>query len=223
MKNLLPSTLVSISIRGLETIDLPAMTKIHQAAFPDAALTRLGAETVRLYYEWQMCGPHESVSIGAFSGTDMVGFCVGGVFKGAVSGFVKRNRKHLIMRVVAKPWLLFSGEFRDRMASGIKALLTRSTAPRKPSAATPPSVMPSSFGILAICTHPQVQGGGAGKALMAAAERIASERGFSKMNLSVHPSNIKAAAFYDRLGWLRTPPGAEWRGAMYKILDTNSK
>ncbi len=82
-------------VRNLEVKDLPAVATVHKAAFPKSALTMLGTEAVRRYYEWQLLGPHESISLGAFLGPEVVGFCVGGIFRGAMisvaSGMVARR------------------------------------------------------------------------------------------------------------------------------------
>ncbi len=82
-------TSVQMITRNLEAADLPALVEIHKAAFPDSALTRLGREAIRRYYEWQLIGPHDVVALGARQGPDLVGFCFGGTFRGATVGWVE--------------------------------------------------------------------------------------------------------------------------------------
>jgi hypothetical protein len=48
-------------IRDLTPTDLDAVAKLHLDAFTDRALTKLGQEAVRRYYEWQMAGPHATL------------------------------------------------------------------------------------------------------------------------------------------------------------------
>jgi len=47
-------------------------------------------------------------------------------------------------------------------------------------------------------------------------EQAAQERGFSEMDLTVHPENSQAVRFYEKLGWARAPNGEVWRGSMRK-------
>ena len=56
--------------RSLELKDLQSIAILHQKAFQDSALTKLGLEPVRRYYEWQLTGPHDCYAIGAFSADD---------------------------------------------------------------------------------------------------------------------------------------------------------
>lgn len=201
---------------GLE--DLAEMARVHAAAFPEAAVTLLGPEAVRRYYLWQMEGPHDGHHIGVFQGDRLVGLCVAGTFRGATGGFVKRNAAHLIGRILLRPWLLAKGEFRTRLVAGLKALTRKTYEEPPPPPGQPPP--PPSFGILAICTHPEVQGKGAGRCLMAAAEARAGELGYERMNLSVHPSNSQAVRFYRKQGWVPDAEGEAWSGQMYKDLTT---
>lgn len=53
--------------------------------------------------------------------------------------------------------------------------------------------------ILAVTTH--AEGGGVARALMAAAESWASERGYRRITLNVFPANERARTLYDWLGY----------------------
>jgi ribosomal protein S18 acetylase RimI-like enzyme len=53
---------------------------------------------------------------------------------------------------------------------------------------------------------------------MAESERIALERGFRQMNLSVHPTNTQAVRFYERQGWERVLQDGVWKGQMRKQI-----
>lgn len=202
----------AVQIRPLDDADLDAVARIHRAAFPDSALTRLGWEATRRYYRWQLHGPHDVVALGAWRGDALQGFCFGGVFRGAMGGFVRTNRRFLIACVVLRPWLVGNPIFRERLLTGMRVLLNRSRPTQ-----SGPGIHPS-FGILAIATAPQFQASGVGTALMAAAEAAARRSGFREMKLSVHPGNASAIAFYERLGWRKLAPGAAWHGSMGKQL-----
>lgn len=202
---------MSVTLRPLVDTDLPSVVDIHLLAFPLSALTNLGHEAVRRYYDWQLTGPHDAIRVGAWSGNELIGFAFCGKFRGATSGFVKKNRVYLLAQVLSRPWLLFGKDFRSRIMVGLKALFS-SSAPQAASSATP------SFGILAIAVSPAAQGTGAGKLLMAEAERVARERGYGRMNLSVSTRNDQAIAFYEKLGWQKVLVSGEWRGQMMKVL-----
>ena len=206
----------SIEIRPLGQPDLSAVARIHLLAFPDSALTRLGFAAVRRYYDWQMTGPHEVSALGACDGNELAGFCLGGVFRGAMSGFLQKNRTFLVWRVATHPWLVFNPLFRDRLATGVN-VLRRFSKPRQRVLANP-AVKQQKFGILSIGIAPKFQTRGIGKLLMAESEAIARKNGFEEMQLSVNPANNPAVRFYEALGWKRVIRDGMWAGEMIKLL-----
>ena len=206
----------NVVIRKIEAKDLREVAMVHMLAFPESALTMLGTEAVRRYYEWQLVGPHEVAALSARVNSELVGFCFGGIFRGAMSGFVRKNRKFLIGYVLAHPWLVRNPIFRDRLATGTRVL--KSHARPKAPAPRPPSQNLNHFGILAIAVHPQRQGLGIGKLLMAEAEDVARRQGFQEMDLTVNPGNHQAVEFYERLNWIRFSKDSVWKGQMKKSL-----
>ena len=203
-------------IRKIRAEDLPDVAAVHMLAFPESALTRLGVEAVRRYYEWQLLGPHEVTALGAYVNAELVGFCFGGIFRGAMSGFVRKNRKFLIGRVLARPWLVTNPLFRSRLTAGARVLKGRAKPPT--SAARHASPAPDHFGILAIAVHPERQGLGVGKMLMREAENVARRYGFREMDLTVSPGNRRAVEFYESLSWRRFSRDSVWKGEMRKSL-----
>src|SRR4051794_28874673 len=111
-----------IQIGTLAKYNLPNVAALHMRAFPGSALAALGTDAVRRYYAWQLDGPHDVVALGAKRGDKLVGFCFGGVFRGALSGFVQANRGFLVRRVLTHPWLVVNPIFRDRLALGVRSL-----------------------------------------------------------------------------------------------------
>jgi ribosomal protein S18 acetylase RimI-like enzyme len=202
----------------LAEADLPAVARIHSVAFPQSLLTALGPEAVRRYYEWNLLGPHDVVPLGIRRGEQLLGFCIGGVFRGALSGFVRRNRPYLIWRtLLALPGLGASGlRWTLRNAPG---LLLRTRRPAAPRAVSASPAAPTSFGILSIAVDPASLGSGAARALMEAAEAEAWRLGFKRMHLSVRPENIRAVRFYEKYGWERVSTAGQWTGRMEKVLE----
>jgi len=207
---------MSVEIHDLSSDDLEAVTRIHLRAFPFSALTFLGFEAVRRYYDWLLNGPHDAATYGVFRDDLLLGFCFCGKFNGALSGFVKKNKQFLVMRVILRPWLWFTREFRRRIRIGLKALFRRPAAPTTNSES---AAIQLSFGILAIAVSPKSQRTGAGKRLMEKAENIARKKGFEKMNLSSAEANLHAIVFYERLGWQRVMEDGTWKGRMTKTLS----
>ncbi|HHY89468.1 MAG TPA: GNAT family N-acetyltransferase [Chloroflexi bacterium] len=204
-----------VVIRRLEISDLKAVAEVHSRAFPDSALTRLGLEAVRRYYEWQLTGPHQVTPLGAFTGERLVGFCFGGRFQGALNGFLRKNRSYLLGQVLRKPWLLANPLFRDRAIAGLKNLFRRK---RVREVAVPVTGKVYPFGILSIAVDPQGQGKGVGRALMAVSEEAARQQGFREMILTVHPDNEPAVRFYQSLNWHPVQENGFWKGEMRKEL-----
>jgi ribosomal protein S18 acetylase RimI-like enzyme len=205
------------SLRPIDRRDLYQVAAVHLAAFQDSALSELGPEAVRRYYEWQLDGPHDSRSIAAIRDRDLVGFCFAGVFRGALSGFVRRNRGYLVRHVFTHPRLMLNGVVREAATQGAR-ILGRTAFRRRAKAGGQPSSDPY-FAILAIAVDPRTQGGGVGRILMDDAESAALEAGFDEMRLRVAPDNRQAVRFYEKLGWTRhVDDGGHWKGAMRKNL-----
>lgn len=118
------------------------------------------------------------------------------------------------------PWLLGNEVFRERLSLALnifRRLRKKSNSVTSVKKEVSPPKQ-SSFGILAIAVDPQWQKTGAGKAIMEYCEQVALQRGFRFMDLTVHPTNHNAVAFYERLGWERVVENGEWEGRMSKSL-----
>jgi ribosomal protein S18 acetylase RimI-like enzyme len=205
-----------IQLRDLDKNDLPAISAIHMAAFSDAALTKLGADVVRRYYEWQLLGPHEVYTCGAFIDGKCVGFYLGGAFRGATSGFLQQNRKFLVKRVLTHPWLLTNPLIRTRVKFSLNTL-RRSAKPR--SQESQPEKKGKQFSILSIAVDPQCQGLGIGKLLMKEAEAAARQHDFQELSLYVKTDNHQAVGFYESIHWKKFLKKGKWIGNMTKSLE----
>ena len=207
-----------IKLRKLEPADLPQVVRVHLSSFPDSALSKLGAEVVRLYYLWQLDGPHEKVqATGAFAGNDCVGFSFSGIFNGSTSGFINQNKTALIVNSLMRPWLIFNPLFFKRLREGVK-LLRRFTRKKTASADGGKKTKQQIYGILSIAVAGNCQKAGIGQMLMRDAEEEAVKYGYESICLTVHPENIKAVKFYEKQNWQRFRQSDLWDGAMIKLL-----
>jgi ribosomal protein S18 acetylase RimI-like enzyme len=197
----------AVDTRALTKADLAAIAAIHRAAFPKSAMTMLGSQAIMRYYAWQFDGPHDLYAIGTAQQERLVGFCFAGTFRGAISGFVQKNRLFLALLLVYKPWLLANPIYRQKLGAGIAALRRRRATPTpqpRPSEQAPESAPhdhEAHFGILSVAVDPTMQGYGIGKILIDAVEREARARQFQRVRLSVSEENNQAIAFYQRCGW----------------------
>ncbi|MEY4686493.1 MAG: hypothetical protein RIR76_516 [Verrucomicrobiota bacterium] len=204
---------MSIHLRPLGRGDLAAVAGLHRAAFPEAAMSRLGPDIVERYYLWLMYGPHDADGWGAFEAREMVGFCFSGIWRGAEAGFVRDSKVALAAAILRRPWLVWSPFFRKRIALGFR-LLSRPLRPAGGAALTP-----EHYGVQAIATDVRRRRHGIGRLLMANAERRARERGFRSILLTVHAHNTTAIEFYLRLGWEKVIDNGVWRQEMRHRLD----
>lgn len=212
----------SIQIEPLNLGQLDEVAKIHREAFPESAITKLGQEAIRRYYLWLLDGPHDRVALGALVNGQLVGFILGGVFRGALQGYLRRNKFFLARQVLLQPWLLSNEIFRDRLRLGWRSLL-RKRKPTSSSEPAGPTKVPK-FGFLSYAVHPEHRGA-AGLMLLYEAERIAREQKVSEITLTVHTDNHRLATMYERMGYRKTEENGVWRGSMLKTLSptTTSK
>jgi ribosomal protein S18 acetylase RimI-like enzyme len=202
------------SIKILNNLDLDSIVKVHVRAFPSSALTKLGKEAVRRYYHWILNGPHEAYCIGLYADGRLGGYCFSGKFKGALTGFLRKNRKYLAWRIASHPWLITNPLIIERLRLASNLLGKKQ---KKQTSHSLPSQ--KSFGILAIAVDPDLQGKGIGKEIMQAVEEEARHRGFVHMHLSVEAENEQAIEFYRSIGWEKViTTNNIWSGRMQKLL-----
>lgn len=198
-----------ITLRPCEDRDVIAIARLHRRAFPDSTLTLLGERVVGRYYEWLNDRSHDAVRLVAVDEEGrVVGFCYGGWFKGAMTGYLRGNTVLLIRALLLRPVLLIRRDVRDRLSHGLRLRTQRSRS----SGGTPDH---SSFGVLSIAVDPDSWGRGIGQALASELERQARDRGCRSMHLSVHPENARAIGFYRSLGFR---PGSNGSERMEKAL-----
>lgn len=212
-------------LRPLDVSDLHEVARVHCAAFPTSALTKLGTEAVRRYYLWQLTAPtHETYATGAWLESRLAGFCFGGHQPTMFSGFWAANRGYLLWRLLTHPHLLGNPMFRERLGGAVQALLRtvrRAKASQRTASPAAPAVkLP--YDILSIAVDPQLQGAGVGKILMVRAEEEARSNGYHAMTLCVRTDNDQAIRFYERLGWECCKQNGAWLGRMEKWLERNA-
>ncbi len=205
-----------MNLRILTSKDLPAVATLHLAAFPRAAVSRLGRAAARRYYDSLMSGPHETVGLGVFEQNQLSGFCFVGVRHIAEAFYVRRHAWFLAWRIATHPWLMVEPFIRDRIVHGLRLLLP----PFHPPLTAAPAGQNSgrSYGIQYLAVNSGCQGRGVGKQLLSASEELARNHGCEEIHLSVYLDNPKAIGLYERMGWRRFSPDGVWHGFMFKRL-----
>lgn len=208
----------AVHIRALRPDDLASITELHLLAFPKAALSALGQEAVRRYYQWQLEHQPDMYATVALIDGALAGFSLAGQFRHPLSGFLRAHRGYLIRNTLRRPWLLANPIFFDRVRLGLKKLRPRR---RRGNIATGAPVR--RFGVLSLAVHPGFQGHGVGQALMDDAEREARRLGVPRIGLTVRLDNKHAIHFYESHGWYRdVDQHGRWTGAMHKDLPLTS-
>ena len=153
---------------------LDAVVAVHRRAFPDSALTILGADMTRRYYRSLWSGPHEAVGLVSRSEAgEVVGFLVGGTFRGSTIAFLSTQRRRLAGAVLRSPRALASPVVWGRVVAGLRLMWVRrdSSGPERPA-----DVPPESFGVLSVAVDPAAQRSGIGGRLLAGAIDAARAR-----------------------------------------------
>ena len=208
-----------MDLRRLTRADLPAVATVHRAAFPRAAVTRLGHAAARRYYESLLSGPHETVGLGVFEQGRLAGFSFVGVRHIAEIAFVRQHAWFLAGRIATHPWLLVDAFIWERIAIGLRMLRPRSRLEKQPEPAAPTRENSGrSYGIQYLAVAPGCQGRGVGGQLVVASEELARQHGCEEIHLSVYLDNPRAIGLYERMGWMKFPRDGVWRGFMFKQL-----
>ncbi len=187
------------------------------AAFPKSAITLLGAEAVRRYYDWLFVGPHDGVAVGTFEGDRLIGILFAGIYRGALTGYIKKNMMFLFTRLLRQPALLFHEDIRDDLRLGIRLVLPKALRP--PAAPAQPSSLPDKrfFGSLSLAVHPEYRGLAAIQ-MIREIERIAQEHGYDGVRLTTHPSNVTTTRLYTMLGYEKVMHGEVWTGGLFRVF-----
>ncbi len=216
------------TIREIRYEDLDDVTRIHIASFSDRALSQLGKGAVKRYYQWLFTGFPRSYPICAeVNGNTLAGFCFVGVYSGSFSGFLRKHKWYLAGHILFHPWLIFNPIVREQSSLALKTLrrifksrfCRRRKQPvvvNKTLPESPPRYVP--WGILSIAVDPAYQRRGVAEAMMRFIEGMLGEKGITSLNLSVHTDNSPAVRFYEKMGWVKVPPGEAWDGKMIKRL-----
>ncbi len=202
--------------RPLATSDLRASAAIHVEAFPHAAISQLGVATAERYHA-SLLARDDVHAFAAVSADRLAGFCFGGTARAVEGAFLRENLWFVGGELLKRPSLVTQPFIHDRIRAGLRFLHPKDSSVDErnfPAEAT----ASSSFTILYLAVHPDIEGRGVAQQLLEAVESHARSRAFAQMDLSVYLDNVRAIAFYERNGWQRLIQDGAWQGFMFKSL-----
>lgn len=196
---------MTYSIREVAANDLPAVARVHIAAFPGSLLTRLGSEIVSRYYAWQLSDANDAAAVVADEESELLGFAVGGMFRDSLNGFYRANLPLIKSAVLRRPWLVLDPLLWSRW-NLLRTSLRRSSQRKAAQAAAAVAGAATTprrrrYVILSVATHPAHRRRGVAGKLISFHEARANDLGIEQLWLSVNPQNEAAQAFYRSRGW----------------------
>ena len=177
-----------IAIRKATRNDIEAIVRVHEAAFPDFFLTKLGTSFLRLYYNSVM-NHKDGVLLACKMDGIIIGLCAGTVLS---AGFNSKLIKANIIK--------FGIESMKILFTKPKALihLIKNMSKEDSSAGDDGNYAE----LLSIAVDPKVQRSGAGKAMLLELEKLIKEKGGERLSLTTdYEDNEKAIGFYKSLGY----------------------
>jgi GNAT superfamily N-acetyltransferase len=148
----------------------------------------------------------------------MAGFNFAGIFRGAMSGFLRRNWLYLGFNALRRPALLKVPGIGRKLWTAARSLIGAAGSHKPRGCGSAAVSRQKRFGVLAIAVAAKYRGL-AGAPLMAAAEEYARASGFGECGLSVAVDNHRAVRFYLKLGWEKELEEGTWKGRMRKRLS----
>lgn len=178
---------------------IDAAVKVHLDAFRGYANAKLGARYTRHFLLW-FSRRDDTIALVAVEDGEVLGYVVG-----APAGYGSAMNRELF-RVVAfesllRPWLIADRRFMRAVRAKLKGIFGRT-----PVVQQAPALEGPVLSLVGIGTSSAHRGRGAGMLLMNEFERVARQKGFRTLRLTVYPDNTAARRVYERSGWSAEPP-----------------
>lgn len=180
------------SVRKMSEADVPAVVRLHQAAFSDNFMTTFGGRFLRAFYTGLISHP-DGYGCVAVDGADRtLGFCAGG------TGSVQHIARDMLRRrplAFALPALL--NVLRSPRRIGRMFQIARSYL----GGSSDDTTAPSAALLMQIAVAEERRGSGAAQQLVEQFLEEMRSRGATSVSLGVEPDNARAIAFYRRVGF----------------------
>ena len=197
-------------IRKMAIEDLDRVSAIHCRQFPNSRSTSLGRPFVRKMYRW-FVENQPGLSYVALIEDKPAGFVIG-----AIGGYGRTVFRYAIFEILfglmRRPWLLLRSQTFLLWPSYLKGLFPRRPGKTQQIVKNPGQTKAS---LASIAVAQSAQGGGLGKALVAAFEQGARQLGAATLGLSVELDNHAARRLYQRCGWQLASENGPQNSAYY--------
>lgn len=204
---------MAVTVRPLAAADVGVTSALHEEVLNMEFLARAGTAFLRRYHRaW--IDTDDALAIAAVDeGGEVVGFLLGalrpaGHFRSMVRRHGPALAVSLVLAALARPSLgreLLTTRVL-RYARGLARMAWATVAGRRPAGEVPvtPAAPALRTGeVTHVLVRPDLQGGGAGRALLEAAEAAARAAGLDELVLVTPPDLRGAVGFYEHLGWQR--------------------
>lgn len=177
-----------ITVQEAKKLEIDAIVRIHEQAFPSFFLTNLGSAFLRLYYKSVM-GHSDGVLLVCKKDDVPIGLCAGTVLS---AGFNKR--------LIKANFFQYGIETLKLLFSKPKSLIHLMKNMSKEDSSVGDNGEYAE--LLSIAVDPTVQRSGAGKAMLLELENEIKKKGGEKLSLTTdYENNEKAIGFYKSLGY----------------------
>jgi len=202
--------------------DLRGLAKCHKASFPNALSSKLGNRFIMKMLSWYILD-ERGILFHIKHEDQYLGYCGGILIRqpglpGAASSITQHSFNTFLLSFISKPWLIFHPENMKRIGFIKKNILTRLGISKRINA---PIISKETFkatmGLVVIGVPASLQNRGYGSEILQQFERIAKEKGFKKIILSVNPNNIKAINAYKKNKWMEEQREKDSLN-MYKLI-----
>jgi GNAT superfamily N-acetyltransferase len=186
--------------------DLRGLAKCHKASFPNALSTKLGNRFIMKMLSWYILD-ERGILFHIKHEDQYLGYCGGILIQqpglpGAASSITQHSFNSFISSFILKPWLIIHPENLKRIAFIKKNLLSHLGIEKKSNPAIKRfETFEPTMGLVVIGVPAFQQHKGYGSRMLEEFERIAKEKGFKKISLSVKPTNMKAIKAYKKNQW----------------------
>ena len=202
--------------------DLRALAACHKASFPNSLSSKMGNRFIMKMLSWYI-SDERGILFHLKQGDQYLGYCGGILIQkpglpGAASSITQHSFKTFVLSFALRPWLLLHPENLKRLTFIKKNILARLFPKKRVNSLVSHQIdFKPAMGLVVIGVPEYLHSRGYGSSMLKEFERIAKDKGFKKITLSVNPVNLKAIRAYRKNDWLegkRSPGSLE----MYKLL-----
>ena len=188
--------------------DIPAIAKVHRAAFPKSLSSALGQKYIEKMLEWFVVTKKAFIFYAVDDYGKVVGYCGGLINDGSLptgpsSGMFQYSFYQGIFSLILRPWIIFHPEIRKKYTFVLNNLKQKffNKLKQKRSKQQVKKERITDVALVGIGVKPEYFGSGISNALLKEFEQYAMKNNIHTIFLSVHVNNHRAIRAYKKNGW----------------------